>query len=406
MKLQKLTINNFRGLKGKNNIIDFSSSDIVFLIGQNNAGKSSFLRAYEFFVDPSRKAEKNDFYDYNESNQIEIIGEFLKETDDEKDEDLKGSGKTVEDDWDKKWVNEKGIIKIRKVWTKFGAVFDKYTFDPINTKDWIKNGFGGLHTHLSHRAPQPIAINAMETEQTLEDKVNKIINDEFLKVAKDEYTANYIEAINAVRALQDKIIGDEEIKKYNENLNKYFSKIFVDLSLEIKPKDEDQININDALKKSHSIDVLKNGHERKENFAQYGHGVIRQALFNFLAFLKNLSEDNKKQYLILFEEPELFLHPKVSYALRKSLYDLSDNSPYQILCATHSPLMIDVSRKHASLIRVVKNSNEDTQTFQVGDEIFQKSEYKKTIQMINRFNSNICEAFYTLIQKIKTYEAW
>ncbi len=30
MKLQKLIIENFRGLKGKENIIDFSNSNIIF----------------------------------------------------------------------------------------------------------------------------------------------------------------------------------------------------------------------------------------------------------------------------------------------------------------------------------------------------------------------------------------
>lgn len=42
MKLQKLIIKNFRGLKGEN-VINFENSNIIFLIGQNNVGKSTFL---------------------------------------------------------------------------------------------------------------------------------------------------------------------------------------------------------------------------------------------------------------------------------------------------------------------------------------------------------------------------
>lgn len=57
MKLLRLIINNFRGLKGDENIIDFSKSDIIFLIGQNNVGKSTYLRAYEFFVNPKQVAQ-------------------------------------------------------------------------------------------------------------------------------------------------------------------------------------------------------------------------------------------------------------------------------------------------------------------------------------------------------------
>ena len=43
MRLCKLIIKNFRGLKGDKNIIDFENSNIIFLIGQNDIGKSTFL---------------------------------------------------------------------------------------------------------------------------------------------------------------------------------------------------------------------------------------------------------------------------------------------------------------------------------------------------------------------------
>lgn len=48
MRLYQLKIKNFRGLKGDGNIIKFDNSDIIFLIGQNNVGKSTYLRGYEF----------------------------------------------------------------------------------------------------------------------------------------------------------------------------------------------------------------------------------------------------------------------------------------------------------------------------------------------------------------------
>jgi predicted ATP-dependent endonuclease of OLD family len=64
MKLAKLKIQNFRGLKGNNNEIDFAKSNIIFLIGQNNVGKSTYLRAYEFFTNSSQKAVIEDFYNH------------------------------------------------------------------------------------------------------------------------------------------------------------------------------------------------------------------------------------------------------------------------------------------------------------------------------------------------------
>ncbi len=115
MKLQQLVIKNFRGLKGNNNILDFSKSNIIFLIGQNNAGKSSFLRAYEFYVNSNQAATITDFNNHDENIPIEIEGVFLKEEDDDDKEDFVGSGKKAEPDWVNNWVDENNLIRIKKI---------------------------------------------------------------------------------------------------------------------------------------------------------------------------------------------------------------------------------------------------------------------------------------------------
>ena len=175
MKLQKLIISNFRGLKGSDNIIDFSNSNILFLIGQNNVGKSTYLRAYEFFVISKQSAKLEDFYDYNINNHIVIEGWFLKEDTDDNDKDL--NKETKDPDWVKKWVCEDGYIKIRKTWNNIG-IYSKETFSP-EYNNWVPNGFGGFDSLLTKYSPTPIAINAMENENTLEDKVNKLIQDKY-----------------------------------------------------------------------------------------------------------------------------------------------------------------------------------------------------------------------------------
>ena len=92
MKLEKLIIKNFRGLKGENNVIEFSNSNIIFLIGQNNIGKSSILRAYEYFVSPSQKALREDFYNHDSSIPIIMEAIFRKEDEDDENDDLLGTG--------------------------------------------------------------------------------------------------------------------------------------------------------------------------------------------------------------------------------------------------------------------------------------------------------------------------
>lgn len=394
MKLQKLIIKNFRGLKGSNNIIDFSKSNIIFLIGKNNVGKSSFLRAYEFFINSKQVACKQDFYNYQLSIPIEIEGIFLKETEDDSDTDLIGKGKQAEPDWVNKWVDENNIIRIRKIWNKENEAAEKSTFSP-SENDWVLNGFGGLPTLFQKYAPTPISISAMETETSLEEKVNKLIQDEMLKKLREDYPEDFNKLLDGVKDLQRKILGSDVVSKYNEEINDQFKKVFSDLTLKIDPKNDENIKLEDAFKKNHSVNVKKDGVDRDEVFTQHGHGVIRQALYNFISFLKKERVSVKKEYLILFEEPELFLHPESAFRLRSSLYGLAENSPFQILCATHSPLMIDISKPHTSLVRVIKDSDETTKTFQVGDDVFRSNDEKKQrIQMINRFNPHVCESFY------------
>ena len=128
MKPQKLIIKNFRGLKGEDNIIDFSKSNIIFLIGQNNVGKSSFLRGYEFFVSAKQTASESDFYDHSKEIPIEIEGVFLKEQTDDAEVDFVGKGKQSEPDWVNKWVDENSLVKIRKIWRTPDEIGEKYTF--------------------------------------------------------------------------------------------------------------------------------------------------------------------------------------------------------------------------------------------------------------------------------------
>ncbi|MGI1655578.1 AAA family ATPase [Streptococcus uberis] len=46
-----------------------------------------------------------------------------------------------------------------------------------------------------------------------------------------------------------------------------------------------------------------------------------------------------------FEEPEIYLHPNAANQLRDTVYDLALTINNQIICTTHSPYMIDLSRK-------------------------------------------------------------
>ncbi|PIP96611.1 MAG: hypothetical protein COW00_02895 [Bdellovibrio sp. CG12_big_fil_rev_8_21_14_0_65_39_13] len=388
MKLVELRIKNFRGLGGDENKIRFDDSNIIFLIGQNNVGKSSILYAYEYFVSAKKKALVSDFFKHDQSNKIIIEGDFLKEESDEEDSVFK-----KEKDWVNKWVQDgSGYITIKKEWDSADKEGTKYTKD--KSGEWVKNGFGGLETIFTKHAPSVVFIKAIETVESLEKSVNDIIDKEHIKKLEKDYKAEFDDAVTSIKKIQDKITSSDNIGEINTRVNEYFKCVFPKLELKISVKDEGGIDLAKAFKTNHSIDVKKDGVERKETFDQHGHGVIRQALFNFLAFVKNSSKSEKKEYMLLFEEPELFLHPKSEYLLREQLYEIAKDSPFQVVCATHSPKMIDISKTHSSLVRVIKEPDETTKTFQVGHNIFQNEDNKDFVQMVNRFNPYVCDSFY------------
>ncbi|MBI9080740.1 MAG: hypothetical protein JEY79_13500 [Pseudodesulfovibrio sp.] len=75
MKLIELSIDSFRGINGEGNKILLNDSDIIFLFGQNDIVKSSFLDAYEYFVMAKKKAAIEDFYNQDPTNKIKMQAE-------------------------------------------------------------------------------------------------------------------------------------------------------------------------------------------------------------------------------------------------------------------------------------------------------------------------------------------
>ncbi|MFL1669798.1 MULTISPECIES: ATP-dependent endonuclease [Bacillus cereus group] len=389
MKLKKLVVNNFRGLRGEENIIDFEGSDIIFLIGKNNFGKSTFLHAYNFFVEPKVKSTIEDFYNKNTSHEIEICGIFTYEESDGQDVLLN----QADPDWIHKWVDEDGFIRIKKVWSSVGEEGKKQTYHP-NTKEYVDGGFGGFDTLLKRYAPTAIPINAVTSAEDLEKQINDIITKKHIKKLETDYSDKYNSIITGLNELKDEISSSSDISNINEKMNQFFAEVFPHLALQIYSVPESGIDIAKTLKATHGIsvtdrDVAEEMYDLKKN----GHGVMRQAFFSFLSTLGTDLEKTRKEYLILFEEPELYLHPEAIFSLREQLYKLAQDSPFQVLCATHSPLMIDTSKPHASLVRLTKDTEKNTRTYQVKFDVYEGDE-KNFLQMINRFNPHICECFF------------
>ena len=200
------------------------------------------------------------------------------------------------------------------------------------------------------------------------------------------------------------------INQYEQEVNKHFQQLFPDTKIEIE--DSDKVKwTEDKFGKKFSVEFKKQNpdgtsdNETPSSYNSIGHGAVRSAIFSLL-LMRDIAEElqrhaNRKEYLILFEEPELFLYPKILKNLRELIYAVSElDFPYQVLCASHSPQMIDLSKRNSTLIRMIRNE-EGTKLYQIKDEDLQEAKGAETIEDLKqamyevlRFNPYICESFY------------
>jgi len=414
MKIVSFGVNNFRGISGgiENNIIEFNNSNTIFLLGQNNVGKSSFLKAYEFFY-KNTSPTPEDVFRIDPSNSIEFeLVLQLDEYDFQKD-----SIKNKQDGL-KKWLNQDSLLKIRKVFKpKSGKKFDfeateNLTWDYENEK-WEKKNYGGIGLDSVFQAalPTPIFIKAMPTESEVETIINGILKQKAESNLKDKERQELKEAQEKIIELQNKLYNPESINSYKDEVNKHFQELFPNTKIELSEKDKVKWTEN-SIGKSFSIHFEHNNNEGEKdesiptNYDRVGHGAVRSAIFSLL-LMKDIAEEferveNRKDYIVLFEEPELFLHPKLMKQLRSLIYKVSESeTPYQVLCASHSPQMIDITKEKSSLVRMVRTEN-GTKLFQINDEFLKKSkeiktklELKQEMNEVLRFNPFICESFYS-----------
>lgn len=396
MKLKSLKINNFRAINGENNVIQFMDNNIVFLFGKNNLGKSSVLHGYQYFVAPSKAAKVTDFFGQDPKNEIVIEATYIKEESDNDNFDDKGLNK---------WVNKDGEVKVRKTWKEVGKPAKKETFSTEN-EEYVPNGFGGLDSILAHATPNIIFIEAIPGVKSLTDWIEKEIKNKLLKKLKENHKADYDAAVAAIKTLQEKVEVDGYVHSINEGANKFFNETFPELRLDIKSNPNKETDITKAFEKDFSV-TINNNHEDEQKlnealeklndgqtFDLHGHGLIRQAIINILGFFKDSTENEK--HIILFEEPELYLHPANKRKFRNTLYKIAEQDNYQVLCVSHDPQLIDLSRDHTSLARFVRNPNGQTSIYQASNDVFaQDKNVKDRILMLNRFNPHLCETFFS-----------
>lgn len=414
MKLLSFRVNNFRGISGglDNNTIDFKDSNTIFIFGQNNVGKSTFLKAYEFFYYSSPSTP--DDYFKKQTNSIiefEVVLQLDRFDFNRINENAPRKLESLKNNWLKN-----NCLKIRRTYSSnqiknYTVKNDNSNWHNPTSTDWEESSYGGIGLDRVFQSllPKPIFITAMPSEDEVEKIINDILADKVTNRLKDRERKELLEAQDKIKSLQDKLYNPDSIRKYKEGVNSHFKELFPNIEIDLLEKDK-VVWSESKFGKKFSIDFkkLRNNGSVDDNIpsqrGNVGHGAIRTAIFTLL-LMRDIAEEfvrrkNRKDYIVLFEEPELFLHPSLMKELRTLIYKVTeDDLPYQVLCASHSPQMVDISKSKSSLVRMV-NSNNGSRIFQINDEYLSvakkvsKKKLKDEMHEVLRFNPFICESFY------------
>ncbi|MFA5014972.1 MAG: AAA family ATPase [Actinomycetota bacterium] len=97
------------------------------------------------------------------------------------------------------------------------------------------------------------------------------------------------------------------------------------------------------------------------DIGKVGMGTQRLIVAALIIYYERKKIRNEKEVIIFFEEPELYLHPRLKNGLYESLLKLSEREDTMVLLTTHDPYFIELGRSQ-SIYKVFRDSNKKDAT--------------------------------------------
>ena len=388
MKLIELQIKNFGCID--ENGITIKIDDIVVLIGPNNVGKTTSIRAYEMFANSGTILKIDDFYQNNENNPVEIAGVFGEITNEDKQQ--------IGEKWIYKNNDKQDVIKYKWRWEKSGVKGEKYSWYDKECK-WEKGGMGGWDSKIASCIPVPLKISPFDDSIQLENKIVELLTSAVKENVKNDQSkvAKLLDQVNDLANEVKKQIA-EELNKTTSRLQKNLNEVFPEHNVDIAPQ-ADKIEVDKILATGTHLNVAGND-GKYYPLANQGSGLQRAFLWSAIEALADTGKmksgrstiESEKPKMLLVEEPESFLHPPAVRLAREALYKIAELDNWQVMITTHSPIFIDVSKPHTTIIRVEKNEGA-TKIFSTEKAQFSDKE-RERLQMIRNCHPTINEFFF------------
>ena len=410
MKLYSLKIEGFRRIKST----ELLFGDATFLIGANNSGKSTVFNAIDYLLSAKKTLAGEEFFSVIDDEtgetkpavqKIVFVAEFRNlpvdahnwrgfkgrifsyEKEDENDtglsvtyrktyefaKDVKIEFRSKERTLNEKYSEcrtgqdyvDKGIDEeiIKSLFPDLSknigssrAATDKLEqiddiWDLGDEETWFHNP-GGIPGNVLKMLPRFLLIPANTSINEIEGSntgvLGKTLNELFEDVR--EGSVNYKEAQVYLDKLSKELDPKDEQSEFGKmigELNAVLSSVFPESKLHATT---DLSDPNKVLKPTFKVEMSSNV---KTPLTHQGSGMVRAAAFGMLRFrqkwLSQKEDDHIRALIVCFEEPEIYLHPSAANQMRDTIYDLSGDGS-QIVATTHSPFLIDLSRKPKQIL--------------------------------------------------------
>jgi predicted ATP-dependent endonuclease of OLD family len=370
MKLLCVRLHNFRGILEQE--VQFQPYSL--LVGPNNAGKSTF-------IDGIRAFYEKDGFKFKSGNDFP----FLKVADEDSWAELKFQLSDAEHDSlaDTYKVPDK-TLRVRKFFqTKIKSADGKNAAGSIygyKTDGTLSNEpFYGAKNVQSGKFGDLIYIPAVSKvdEHTklsgpsaLRDLLTDVMSDVVEGGKAYGEFAKSVETF-ASTILKEKTSDERSLDGFQEAFNKLLEPWQTKFALRFPPP-----SAADIIKQMVNWDLLDEFHGKAQGIDYYGSGFQRHFIYSLIQlgaqYVGKKAAKKTKDFvpaltLILFEEPEAFLHPPQQEILARSLMTMASKDNWQVICTTHSAHF--VSRNADSIpaiVRVVRTAGK-VEAFQIRD---------------------------------------
>ena len=314
MQITKAVIENFRALQS----IECPLRQFSVIIGENDAGKTSFLYALKVFSEVTKRDQIQDWYQQDISKPIKITLSFAD----------------ISQGIDRKFLRKDGTMVIEGVF-KHGQPPQYYSILE-DKKDTIPNKVMKEHISLDRHVVFVHVQRDINEHFSLKKGApfGKLVRAQMEKAIKESGRQADINEIE--RFLRESIEDDRrQIEQFlrGQMKNHLVELDFNNLHVNLLEGVNTEIQISDE--KVRGV-PLKNR----------GAGTQNNAIISLLRYIAE--SDFKKDFIFLLEEPENSLHPKAQRQLLSVIQDISEST--QVLVTTHSPVFIDRSNYESNIL--------------------------------------------------------